>query len=186
MPEVSDLKIDISEKCDALKKSDNDVKKLNAESISLHKTNSDLCSKIESLRSESNKKDTKVQLFPCSNCNFKSETPALLQQHVLQTHCQNKQSQVDASLPTVISGEPLFEYCCFYCDLKLKSTENLQNHRTECQQCTSVSDLRRDRTTYHEIGTWCNVQGKELFWCEVCPLYYESKIDLDFHRIGFH
>ena len=114
MQKVSDLKIDISEKCDALKKSDNDVKKLNAESISLHKTNSDLCSKIQSLISESNKKDTKVQLFPCSNCNFKSETPALLQQHVLQTHCQNKQSQVDASLPTVISGEPLFEYCCFY------------------------------------------------------------------------
>ena len=102
------------------------MKKLNAESISLHQTNSDLCSKIESLRSESNKKDTKVELFPCSICNFKSETPALLQQHVLQTHCQNKQSQVDASLPTVISGEPLFEYCCFYCDLTLKSTEHLQ------------------------------------------------------------
>lgn len=176
------------------------MKKLNAESFSLHKTNSDLFSKIESLRSERNNKNTKVELFPCSNCNFKSETPALLQQHVLQTHCQNKESQVYASLPSDISGEPLFEYCCFYCNLTLKSTEHIQNHKTECQEnisvfypcemcgakCTSVSDLRRHRTTYHEIGTWCNVHGKELFWCEVWPLYYERKIDLDFHRRGFH
>ena len=92
---------------------------------------------------------------------------------------------------------------CFYCDENVLSADQLHNHRTECQEksnvliisypcelcgakCTDGDDLARYITTYHELGTWCPIQEKQLFWCDVCPLYYESRIDLQFHRRGFH
>lgn len=191
--EVNDLKTDVSDKNDVLKKSDAEVKRLQAESISLEKVNSDL-------RSEIDEKVIAVELYPCTVCSFNTETEALLKQHVLSTHYHNKQSQVNLS-PTRGSSEKtsFVEYCCFYCDLTLMSTEHLQTHKIECQdtyifypcelcgaKCTSEVDLRRHRTTYHELGTWCNIREKDLYWCEVCPLYYEKMIELEFHRRGFH
>ena len=199
MTEINDLKTDVSDKNDVLKKSEVEVTKLQAESILLEKVNSDLRRKIESV-SEMNKKVNEVQMYPCTVCSFKTETKALLKDHVVSTHYQNKQTQVNQS-PTKGSSEntSFLEYCCFYCDLTIKSTEHLQTHRIECQdthvfypcelcgaKCTSEIDLRRHRTTYHELGTWCNIREKELYWCEVCPLYYEKMIDLEFHRRGFH
>ena len=196
LTEVNDLKKVVSEKNYVLKKSEDEVKKLQAESISLQKDNSDLIVKIESLESKINMKVLEVKLYHCTVCSFKTETPVLLKQHVLNSHCQHKQSQANQSPST----EPSFsEYCCFYCELTLISAEHLQTHRIECQdtsifypcelcraKCTSETDLRRHRTTYHELGTWCNIREKELYWCEVCPLFYERMIDLEFHRRGFH
>ena len=172
MTEVDGLKTDLSDKNNVLKTRADEVKKLQAESISLQKDNSDLIVKIESLESKINKKVPEVKLYHCTVCSFKTKTPVLLKQHVLNSHCQHKQSQANQSPST----EPSFsEYCCFYCDLTLMSAEHLQTHRIECQdtfifypcelcraKCTRETDLRRHRTTYHELGTWCNIREKEL------------------------
>jgi predicted nucleic acid-binding Zn-ribbon protein len=134
LTEVNDLKRVVSEKNYVLKKSEDEVKKLQAESISLQKDISDLIVKIESLESKINKKVPEVKLYHCTVCSFKTETPVLLKQHVLNSHCQHKQSQANQSPSTEHSEETSFsEYCCFYCDLTLMSVEHLETHRIECQ-----------------------------------------------------
>ena len=53
-------------------------------------------------------------------------------------------------------------------------------------QCQNISDLGRHRTTYHQLGTLSTENQQERFWCDVCPLKFESQVQLQFHTRGFH
>ena len=48
-------------------------------------------------------------------------------------------------------------------------------------QCPEEADLGRHRTTYHKLGTFSDDLEVEIFWCDVCPLTYRTKADLEVH-----
>ena len=185
---------------------DIEVQKLNEVKISLETKNSSMSVELQALKIEVIKKGNKNDQFHCTTCSFETENLIKLKHHVMKTHCNNKGSQVE-ECPSQVNYFSLCEtdkstfceYLCFYCETNIISDDHLQEHKTKCQdnsivypceqcsaKCTDGGDLKRHRTTYHELGTWCHISGKELFWCDVCPLNYESKIELEFHRRGFH
>jgi hypothetical protein len=179
--EVTQLRKDISEKKDILKIKHNEV---------MEKNNSCLRIELQSLRHEFNKKATNNDSFHCITCNLKTVNLVELKQHVIKYHRHNKESQVDEcslmvnDISTCETDMSIIcEYSCLYCELVIKSADHIQEHRSKCQdkfsnfsilfpceqcgaKCTDRSDLRRHRITDHELG-------KQLFWCDVCPIYYE-------------
>ena len=87
------------------------------------------------------------------------------------------------------------EYPCHYCQKIILSKDDLEKHKPVCYtiedfapypcsicgaQCPEEDDLGRHRTTYHGLGTM-NKEVGLIFWCDVCPLTFSSKSELDDH-----
>ena len=149
--------------------------------------------------------------YSCPTCDHKAKTEVDLKNHVKMNHYLDKWSQsqesyfkkkkkVDVPVQTeeIKPTESQFsEYLCFYCERKVESLDDIEMHRKVCHetqcaftsfpcdqcgaQCQDISDLGRHRTTYHALGTWSTEHDCELFWCDVCPLNFESRIQLHFH-----
>ena len=52
----------------------------------------------------------------------------------------------------------------------------------ECgAQCPEEADLGPHRTTYHELGTFSNEHGVEIFWCDVCTITFRNQEKLKDH-----
>ena len=82
-----------------------------------------------------------------------------------------------------------------FCDVVI-GTEgtNVIDYRVEafpCDECgakcTSFDELGRHITTYHHSLKILkeNLVGESL-WCGFCPLYFETKYDLEHHRRRCH
>ena len=117
----------------------------------------------------------------------------------MQYHSHNKSSQYENCR--------IFEqYDCFYCDRRICSMEDLKDHYMNCHdendnmieqnqivcqscgaKCRDVDDLERHCQTYHCLGNLVPDELEHtLFRCDICPLYFKKKIDLEFHARGCH
>ena len=144
-------------------------------------------------------------LFECETCDFRVENYNLLKRHKLENHSHHTGCQYE-------NCGNFEHYNCFYCDVRIISVDNLEDHYMTCQnefavmieppvtnqevdtllceycdaKCTNTDDLKRHRTTYHCLEFVNAEIETELFQCDICPLYYKKKIDLDFHKRGWH
>ena len=139
-------------------------------------------------------KDLKV--YKCEYCDFMAETYAKLKVHNRQNHCQSKVTQYEKN--------SIFQkYDCFYCEKTLHSTSDLAAHPTDChyqfsillesqaplQTCEDVScDMCSRIFDEKDIENHMKVDHLEsdVFWCDICPLYFQSNCDLQFHIRGCH
>ena len=56
-----------------------------------------------------------------------------------------------------------------------------------CQaRCNDMHDLERHLATFHYIESKLEVLDGDCFQCDLCPLNYKKRIDLDFHKRGYH
>ena len=188
----------------------------NSEVEQLIKDNKSLEIRIEKLRIELKLQKTLEtdEATTCSSCDHKAKID--LKDHVKINHYHDKWSQsqesyfkkkktVDVPVQTeeIKPTESQFkEYLCFYCERKIESLDDIEMHRILCPenqcaltsfpcdqcgaQCHDISDLGRHRTTYHSLGTLSTEHEHELFWCDVCPLNFKSRIQLQFHVGEFH
>ena len=139
----------------------------------------------------------------CNECDTNVESYDQLRLHIRHYHSQNKSSQYEMS-------NKVEEYPCFYCDEPIISEDNLEAHKNVCceipndtiepayqevvafpcgecgAQYTSIDDLGRHKTDYHTSLELSEDPGGKLFWCDICPLYFEKDRDLMFHKRGCH
>ena len=104
-------------------------------------------------------------------------------------------------VPDIVEDKPNEEtrfdnYPFFYFQKILISNQDLEDHKPVCYtiedfapfpcdvcgaQCPLEEDLARHRTTYHELGTFNERFGMDIFWCDICPITCINKSDLDVH-----
>jgi myosin heavy subunit len=140
----------------------------------------------------------------CNECATSVQSNDQLKLHIRQYHRHNKFSQYE----TPCSFE---KYQCFYCDKSITSKDDLEAHTIVCsemlnillqpvspihqevdvfhcdqcgEECTNFEDLGRHMATGHR--TSLEDPGGGNFWCDICPLYFESNCDLQFHKRGCH
>ena len=211
--ETMKLKEDILNNSKVMKVQNSEVEKLTKDNESLEIKIEKL---VIELSLQNKLETVEATTYSCSSCSHKSKTELELQSHVKINHYFDKWSQsydsyfkkkkkVDVPVQTeeIKPAESQFsEYLCFYCERKIKSLEELELHRMVCHenqsaltnfpcdqcgaQCQDIGDLGRHRTTYHALGTLSTECDNELFWCDVCPLNFKSRIQLQFHVGEFH
>ena len=162
--------------------------------------------KLETKQEELEVFEVKQNTMNCDECDASINNLSELRAHMKRFHCQNKATQQDEQC--------IFEvYTCFYCDFPINSEENLETHSSICEnncvdvfellttvqelksytcevcgaKCCDTEDLERHSEIYH----WLKRQEIEVlescqFQCEICPLNYKLKRDLDFHVRGCH
>ena len=140
----------------------------------------------------------------CNKCATSVQSLDQLKLHIRKYHCQNKSSQYER--PSSFE-----KYQCFYCDKSINSNDDLEAHTIICseasniliqpvttlrqevdvfpcdqcgEECTNFEDLGRHMATYHT--TLLDDPGGGNFWCDICPLNFESNCDLQFHKRGCH
>ena len=116
--------------------------------------------------------------------------------HKRTHHSQNKSSQYEE-----VAHE---EYSCFYCETNINSQQILKDHRkvcTEnygwetsqidtypCNECgaeyISLEEWGRHMKTFHSTKT--TEEEPEAYCCDICPLHFKRKVDLEFHKRGCH
>ena len=135
----------------------------------------------------------------CDLCDFPIKTYEELNMHRKVYHSLNKASQYESC--------SFFEpFKCFYCDENIDDEDELDDHRIECAkeldfmycewksfececcgaECRDNDDLRRHSLMYHTMESEPQEIEKDKFLCDICPLIYKKKVDLDFHKRGFH
>ena len=141
----------------------------------------------------------------CNECATRFQSVDQLKLHIREYHSRNKSTQYE----TLGNFE---KYQCFYCDKFIISKDDLEEHTTVCSEvsnvlvatidqevdvfscdecgaeCLNFDDLGRHMTIYHSQvqGTLFEDPGGGDFWCDICPLYFESNCDLQFHKRGCH
>ena len=145
-------------------------------------------------------------LYKCDKCDTNYQSYCQLRSHILRFHCKNTSSQNDLT-------STFEEYECFYCDEKITSKDTLEVHVNICSdaaigteetnvmeykveafpcdecgaKCISFDDLGRHITAYHHsLEILEENLVSESLWCGYCPLYFESKYDLEHHRSRCH
>ena len=112
-------------------------------------------------------------------------------------HSHNKASQCEE--------DKRFElFNCFYCDVTIDSEDQLKVHYSTCESEHEI--LFKLQVMHQDVNSFtCEICGancrddldhylevkpeeneSDCFQCDICPLYYNKKIDLEFHRRGFH
>ena len=191
------LKQDIGELSKELKEAQRTLASKNSEIEALYKEKEKLTLSIEKLDVEINEARSKFEELnnhpnKCPFCDFSVENFVNMKTHVKEVHSETKEVRTELFNS---SNSKFCEYLCYYCEKNIKSDNNLQLHRTMCflrpltefpchicgAQCANESDLGRHRTTYHSIGSICKDTGKEIFWCDMCPLNFQSKDKLCHH-----
>ena len=150
----------------------------------------------------------------CTFCALTFKKESDLQNHVKVNHHHEKCAQCsesDFSYKKMIEigvqvqneeVEEFREYLCFYCEIKIESSQKLELHRRKCHetkrvlsdypcdqcgaQCKNVDDLGRHRTTYHGLGTFSDDHGQERFWCDTCNVNFETDNQLRTHVGELH
>jgi len=141
------------------------------------------------------KKESESPKYQCDGCDHKAKTQGGLRTHQQAQHYSDQNHQVD--LNYLLNRDLKFiEYSCHYCCKRIKSKDELEEHKPvcytikdfalyPCDECGAKSqeeaDLGHHRTTYHELGTFSNKHGVEIFWCDVCPITFRSKENLNDH-----
>jgi hypothetical protein len=156
--------------------------------------------KIELDNSKLKEKTENQNVFKCDECDTRVQSYSQLKIHIKCYHYHNKSSQFEELIQ-------FDEYPCFYCNKTIISDQDLEAHITVCDElsteqrsnmyqeedpcqcdycdakCTDM-DFERHRTAFHGLGTLS--EDLEIFRCDICPLYFESNVDLQFHRRGCH
>ena len=128
-------------------------------------------------------------LYKCTLCDFSGENFVNMKTHAREVHSQTKGVQADIFKSSNLN---FCEYLCYYCEKPWKSEESPQLHRTQCHlrqltdfpchvcgaQCLDKSDLGHHRITYHRMGSVCKETGNEIFWCDMCPLNFQTNEQL--------
>ena len=161
--------------------------------------------KIELNQSKIREQTKNKVMTKCSECDTSVQSLEQLKLHTRIYHCHNKSSQCEK----VSNFE---EHPCFYCDTVIISEDDLQAHVKVCSemsvvfeepsttfqeaeafpcyecgaQCTNIEDLRRHKEMYHSLETFSEDPGGGIFQCDICPLYFESNRDLQFHKRECH
>ena len=128
------------------------------------------------------------------NCHGISETPSLFS---LPVRCPPKQLSLGFSCTN--PGVPSLSKCGS-CEWTGSGGTDLEEHiKVEhvdqksqvpnvfpCSECgkmsTSMEDLLEHMNAYHPVAS----ATEEIYYCDVCPLYFENDINLQFHKRGFH
>ena len=145
-------------------------------------------SELENLKLE---RKTDSRTYNCDLCDVSAESLTKLKLHTRKDHCLNKASQCEEKIN-------FLKYNCFYCDENIISAEDLASHPIDCHSKITTSsqaciDLNcdicaKDVMNANDVEGQANYDRREsdLFYCEVCPLYFGSDCDLQFHIRGCH
>ena len=196
---MDDLKDQLKVNNDVIKAKDIEFSDLKKDKIGLENQLDKCVTELESVKKEKMSENDNMKEVKCSHCNFKCESTVQLGQHVRSNHFKN---QVSQTRTVNIHRELNFtEYSCYYCRKMIKSLHDLEEHKPVCYsikdfapfpcnvcgaQCQDEADLGMHRTTYHELGTFNEELGIDVFWCDVCPITCRSKSELDVHIRGCH
>ena len=142
-------------------------------------------------------------MIKCEKCDDRIETYEDLKRHRMQYHSHHKSSQYE-------NCRNFEEFHCFYCDSRICSEEDLEDHYMNCQNeidtiieehqqvvnivcqscdanCRDEDDLERHFQSYHRLENLVPDEFETtLFRCDICPLFFKKKIDLEFHARGCH
>ena len=192
--EASDLKTEAVSRAKTFEEEAKDFKK-EKEYVENHALN--LSVQLKALEQQHSKANFN---FKCPFCDVEVACMEGLRNHVRLIHSRNKGNQIDEE--DLESDKLEFcEYSCYYCGKLIISQTDLEEHRLVCikikkftfhqceicgAQCENESDLGRHRTHYHSLGTYSEEFRRELFWCDVCSIYFGSDVELQSHKIGFH
>ena len=196
---IDGFKDQLKTKNEVLKTKIDEYTDLKHHSIGLEKQLDECVIELESAKNCGSVENSNKDEVKCSHCDFKCESTVQLSQHVRIIHFKNQVSQTkNLNIDSEIS---FTMYPCFYCRKVIKSLHDLEEHKSVCYtikdfaqfpcdmcgaQCPAEADLGMHRTTYHELGTFNEELGIEIFWCDVCPITCRSKVELDFHIRGCH
>ena len=136
------------------------------------------------------------------NCHGVSETPSLFslpvrcppQQLSLALSCINPSvyplSKCGSCGWTGCGGTDLEEH------MKMAHTDQKSHFKVlepnvfPCDECgltsTSMEDLLGHMNAYHPVATVTEEPGEEIYYCDICPLYFENDCKLQFHKRGCH
>ena len=128
--------------------------------------------------------------FNCEFCHINFKTYIELKHHIRKTHCQNKATQFDEK-------KIFLQYKCFYCDNTFSSRNDLEEHPSDCHNHLVQPSSFRDNICEMCTRTFCDVKElemhikvdhleSEVFCCDICPLYFASDCELQFHIRGCH
>ena len=187
--EANNVKVEHKKMIQNKKENTTEIKNLKNDIESLKRLNENLKQNLE--------KEYESLGYKCEQCDHKTRGQRDLKDHILTIHYRNKciQAELDDNIISTIKTK-FADYSCFYCRKIIVSVQDLEDHKPVCYsiedfapypcdvcgaQCPQEDDLGRHRTTYHELGTFSEDLGMEIFWCDICPITTRSKSDLDVH-----
>ena len=199
----------VRDKVAALERKHAEVIKVSDEKETVKKAMIEVETELVNLRLMEQKR-SKSQ-FECEICNVKVENHDLLKKHKLQNHSHHKKSQYehfrdfecyscfycDLWIASEENLEDHFVTCqnAFAVMRESPLTHLEVDHITlksafQCEHCDAkcrdADDLKRHSKTYHGLELVNEEFERELFQCDICPLYYKKLIDLEFHERGCH
>ena len=133
MTEVEDLRNNVKEMTEKVMVESKKVIELKAQKITLEAEMKTINEEFRKVKSQ--------KLYFCHICCFCTENGTDLKQHVMQSHCQDNESQIDDLLVDRNSDTGFVEYRCFYCEEMITSVNSLETHLTNCRlyvQCLEV------------------------------------------------
>ena len=137
-------------------------------------------------------------LLRCYVCEVRVKSQDELKTHNNRYHKHSKGSQYEIR-------KSFEQFKCYYCDETINSEKDLKAHLLTCQigsvpkveadsytceicqaRCIDMHDLERHLTAYHYPKSNSEEFDGDCFQCDQCPLNYKKRIDLDFHKRGYH
>ena len=132
-----------------------------------------------------------------------------MKDHVRKQHSQSKACQYQIQENSYFENSP-----CFYCDKVITSKEELAEHYMTCSEVIMMDendqevpdqfddcyyscdmcmekfscfeDLGGHRSVFHGMGAVKMRQQLEFYNCDICPLIYNSELELDDHLENCH
>ena len=138
-------------------------------------------------------------MIKCEKCDATVKNTCELKKHDHHYHSHSRGIQYERNV------EP---FNCYYCEITINSEESLKTHNLDCQ--SKLNEIFQSNVNQNKMGYFnCEIceakfpdnfekhwkdyhcletasDESESFRCNVCPLKYKKKIDLDFHVRGFH
>ena len=186
--EIIELKKKVKDTSKVIETKHSDLLKSKRELKAVEENLAMTLSELENLKLE---RKTDSRTYNCDLCDVSAESLTQLKLHTRKDHCLNKASQCEEKIN-------FLKYNCFYCDENLISAEDLASHPIDCHSKITTSsqaciDLNcdicaKDVKNVNDVEGHTNYEQREsdLFYCEVCPLYFRSDCDLQFHIRGCH
>jgi hypothetical protein len=137
--------------------------------------------------------------FKCDLCGTSVLDYRQLKVHMRTNHTRCKSSQFEE--------ENNFEaYNCFYCNEPIMCKTDIEVHETvclsmsnnqlqtetnvspcdECDECGLLIKSKEELLRHMENNHKEEQHVKDVFWCDICPLNFESDWYLQFHRRWCH
>ena len=178
------LNKDLKDKCERLDNVNDDFHKTKNEFESTKEVLNDTQSELADLKGATLNKLKRI--FKCEKCDVSVETFDQLRLHDRNSHCVNKVTQSSEE-------ENFVRYTCFYCDEPFKSDDDVASHPVHCHiseptpyytcdTCGRNFENANDMMSHEKVEHL----DSEVFWCDRCPLYYNSERDLQFHIRAYH